>query len=58
MIRPPQNDDVLAVLDFQIPCFRPVGTARSLVTNHEGRERASFNEVSKDPGRRGRPRPE
>ena len=38
-IRPPQEVDVLAVLDFYIPCFRPEAPAlhpRSLLTNHEG----------------------
>ena len=38
--RPPQ--DVDAVLDFQIPCFRPETPAlypRSFVTNHKGRGR-------------------
>ena len=40
--RPPQDVDVLAVLDFQIPCFRPETPAlyiRSLLTNLEGRGR-------------------
>ena len=38
--RPPQDVDVIAVLDFQIPCFRPETPAlypRSLLTNHEKR---------------------
>ena len=37
--RPPQD---VAVLDFQIPCFRPVIAAlysRSLLTNHGGHSR-------------------
>ena len=36
--RAPQNVDVLAVLDFQMPGFRPKTPAlysRSLLTNHE-----------------------
>ena len=59
-IRPPQDVDVLAVLYFQIPCFRPETPAlypRSLLTNNEGRGqnenvRADFeggNEGFKDP---------
>ena len=39
MARPPQDVDVLAVLDFKIPCFHPETPAlylRSLLTNHEG----------------------
>ena len=42
LIRPSQEVDVLAVLDFQIPCFRPETPAfyaRSELTNHEGRGR-------------------
>jgi len=38
-VRPPQDVDVLAVLDFQIPCFRPDTSSlhpRSLLTNQEG----------------------
>ena len=41
-IRPPRDVDVLAVLDFQIPCFRPETPGlypRSLPTNHECRGR-------------------
>lgn len=63
MTRPPQN--VLAVLDIQIPCFRPETSAlytRSLLTNHESHEekndvREDFRDGNKcfnDPGRRGR----
>ena len=40
--RPLQDVDVLAVLEFLIPCFRPVTPAlypRSLPTNHEGHGR-------------------
>ena len=38
LIRPPQDVDVPAVLDFQTPCFRPDPSAmyaRSLLTNLE-----------------------
>ena len=34
---PPQDADVLTVLDFQIPCFRP--ETPSLLANQEGRGR-------------------
>ena len=65
----PQDVDVLAVLDFQIPCLRSETHAfypRSLLTNHEGQGqklgrpwRISERErVFKDPGRQGRRRPE
>ena len=40
--RPPQDVGVLAVLDFQIPCFRPESPAlnpSSLLTNQEAHER-------------------
>ena len=40
--RPPQNVVVLAVLGFQIPCFRletPALYPSSLFTNHEKHER-------------------
>ena len=67
--RPPQDVDILAVLDLQITCFRPETPAlypRSLLTNHEGRGhndnvRDDFrdgNESFKDLGRWGRRRPE
>ena len=39
LIRPPQDVDVLAVVDFQIPCYRPETPAlypRRLLINHEG----------------------
>ena len=42
LTRPPQYVDVLAVLDFQIPCFRPETPGfypRCLLTKHEGHER-------------------
>jgi len=69
VFRPPQDVDVLAVLDFQIPCFRPetpVLYPRRLLTNHEGHvrklgrpRRAEGREQGyKYPGRRGRRRPE
>ena len=65
----PRRFAVLAVLDFQIPCFRPETPAlypRSLLTNNEGRGqnenvRADFeggNEGFKDPDQWGRRRPE
>ena len=52
--RPPQDVDVLAVLDFQIPCYRPESPTlylrRSLTKDIcEGRERGL-----RDTGRRGR----
>ena len=40
--RPPQDIDVLSVLDFQIPRLRPETAAlhpRSFSTKHEGHER-------------------
>ena len=41
-IRPPRDVDVLAVLDFQIPCFRPESPALNpsiLLTNQEAHGR-------------------
>ena len=60
--RPQQDVDVLTVLDFQIPCFRPENPAFYL-TNHFGGSRPldenwdvrddfkDGNESFKDPGR-------
>ena len=60
--RPPQVVDVLVVLDFEIPCFRPETLAlhsRSLPTNHESRDDfKDGNEGFNDQGRRGRRRSE
>ena len=39
-IRPPQEVDVFAVLDFQIPCYRPESPTlyrKSLLTNQDFR---------------------
>ena len=68
LVRPLQDVDVLAVLDFQISCFRPKSPAlypKSLPANHErhGKKDVSDdfkdgNEGFKDPGRQGRRRPE
>ena len=63
--RPPQDVYVLAILNLRIPCLRPETLARSLLTNHEGREQEmgprgfkDGNEGFKYPLRRGRQRPE
>ena len=48
--RPPQNVDVLVVLKFQIPCFRPESPARE--------DFMDVKEIFQDTGRRGRRRPE
>ena len=37
--RPPQDVNVLAVLNFQIPCFRPGFYLRCLLFKHEGHGR-------------------
>ena len=66
---PLQDVDVLAVLDFQIPCSSPESPGfclRYLLTKHEGHGRklgvrddcADRKEGLKEPGWRGRRRPE
>ena len=69
LIRPPENVDVLAVLNFQIPCFRSETPAlylevRSPTTKAQEKNydvRVDFrdeNEGLKNPGQQGRRRPE
>ena len=67
MCRPPQDVDVLAVLDFQIPCSGPEPpgchssspSTKAMNENQEVRDDyQDGNEGLKDPERRGRRRPE
>ena len=49
--RPPQDVDVLAVLDFQIPCYRPESPTLYLRSAHWD-DLKDGNRDFKDPGRR------
>ena len=69
LTRPSQDVDVLAVLDFQIPCFRPYTpvfmsevsspTTKAMDENKDvPNDSKDGNEGFEDPGRRARRRPE